>query len=351
MEAVTKKQRATPRSRSKPQKTTGIVIHTMQDAIGFCESLSRYGQLPTEILGTFYNLANGNKLTSVEYKARLTRLIHESEGFTPSRHLMYRPAYQRRFGINAQAIYRKAGGTVINLYRFKIYDDKAVRWANTTQVMTYQHDCEPSDHDQELSIVAASLEIEIRKHLKFASHIDILKNASEVAHGANSPLSIPIPKLSHKFPSEPRPTVVTNTFVKPDFLFGVGYPENAWKFCALEYDRSNEDVEPTRNLNRQSLLRKILTYSAISSGKQPIYETYLRIPNLLVLFVFQDPRREAHFHRLVAKHAVYPSQFLTTVIPPLDPVQNPDLMPCLFELPWLRADGSMFSLKDGKEVM
>jgi hypothetical protein len=336
------------RSRYRPQKTTGIVKHTIQDAVGFCEPLCRYGQLPTEILGAFYNLANGNAVTSLTYKDRLTRLIQESEGFTASRKILYRPDYQRRFGINQQAIYRKTIGTVVNLYRFGVYDDLAIRWANTAQVMQYEAECEPSDHDQELSIVAASIEIEMRRHLKFASHIDILKTASPEAQNDHSPLSIPIPKLSHRFPTESRPTVITDTYVKPDFLCGAGYPADIWKFYTLEYDRSNETSEPTKSLTRQSMLRKILAYSAISAGKHPIYETYLRVPNLLALFVFQSRSREAHFHQLVKKYATYPSQFLTKVVPPFDPVMNPDLMPHLFNEPWLRADGSVFSIANGK---
>lgn len=339
------------RSRSIPTKTTGILRKTEQDARGFSEALCRYGELPTEIFGAFYNLANGNAPTSHTFKDRLTDLIHEDEGMSAARRIMYRPEFQKRYGLGTQAIYRKTLGTALNLYRFRIYDDQMVRWANTTQVMVFDRDKEASPHDKELSIVAASIEIEMRKYLKFASHIDILKTASEAAQNADSPLAIPIPRLSHQFEKEPKPTVITNTYLKPDFLCGAGYANDLWKFYALEYDRSNEDGEPTRNLHKQSLLRKILTYSAISTSKHPIYETYLHIPNLLVLFVLMDPRREAHFHRLVNKYATYPSQFLTKVIAPFDPILDPDLMPHLFTEPWHRADGSRFSLKTGKEVV
>src|SRR5882757_7470579 len=104
METVTQRKN---RSRMRPRKTTGIVIHTEQDARGFCEPLSRYVELPTGILGQFYNLANGRPASSSYFRERLTDLIHESEEYTDSRKLLHRPAYQNRHGINHEAIYRK----------------------------------------------------------------------------------------------------------------------------------------------------------------------------------------------------------------------------------------------------
>jgi hypothetical protein len=62
--------------------------------------------------------------------------------------------------------------------------------------------------------------------------------------------------------------------VKPDALFGIGYG-NDHKFFALEFDRSTEDVEPAKNLERASWLRKIFFNSACAIKPKPIYETCL----------------------------------------------------------------------------
>jgi hypothetical protein len=45
----------------------------------------------------------------------------------------------------------------------------------------------------------SSIEIEIRrsKRLRFATHLDVIKNASAQAQEADSPLSIPIGQLAH----------------------------------------------------------------------------------------------------------------------------------------------------------
>jgi hypothetical protein len=100
-----------------------------------------------------------------------------------------------------------------------------------------------------------------------------------------------------------------------------------------------EDVEPTRNLTRASWLRKILSYSAASAKPTPIYETYLKVPNLLVLCVFSDTTRMAHVMRLAKAHATYPSQFCFKTIAPVDPLLNAATMLHLATEPWQRIGG------------
>ena len=135
--------------------------------------------------------------------------------------------------------------------------------------------------------------------------------------------------------------------MKPDALFGIGYPDDH-KFFALEYDRSTEDVEPTRNLARASWLRKILCYSACAAKPKPIHETYLKVPNLLVLCVFSDATRMAHVMRLVLSHATCPSQFLFKTIAPVDPLLNAVTLPHLTTEPWQRHGGT-FNLITAEE--
>src|SRR5215213_1544610 len=326
------------RSRYHPKKTTGILKYTVQDATGFCEPLSRYGELTTDLLGDFYNLANGNKRESRKYRERLKRLIHESEGLMEGRKLLYRPDFQYRFGTNTKTIYRKTLGTATCCYQFHVYDDLSVSWSNTTQIAHYEKGVETELHDQELRVIAASLELEVRwAGHPFATHIDILKNASDAAkaNARRYALAFPIPELAHRFPGG-HVERLDNTFVRPDYMCGVGSRDDRWIFYTLEHDRSNEVMLPTKNLKRQSGLRKVLGYSAISKGEHPIYETYMGINNLMHLFVFPSRVREEDFHAVVNEYAKYPRQYLTAVVPPFDPVLTTKLARNLYTVPWNR---------------
>jgi hypothetical protein len=179
--------------------------------------------------------------------------------------------------------------------------------------------------------------------LKFLSHLDILKNASREAQEAQSPLSIPIPELVHTLKSG-KQVALKNIHLEPDALFGIQYPpkdDPDFTFFALEYDRSTEDVEPSGNLSRASWLRKVLSYSEISVQPKPIYQTYLKVPELLILCIFSDPIRMANVMQLVARHATQPNQFLFKNVPPVDPLICTEPMPQLFTEPWRRVDGSV----------
>ena len=141
----------------------------------------------------------------------------------------------------------------------------------------------------------------------------------------------------------------TGTFVhvKPGSLFGIDYGGDH-KFFAVEFDRSTEDVEPTKNLVRASWLRKILSYSASAAKPKPIYETYFKVPNLLVLCIFSDATRMAHVMRLAKAHATYPSQFRFKTIAPVDPLLNAATLPQLVTEPWQRVGGT-FNLLTAEE--
>ena len=75
--------------------------------------------------------------------------------------------------------------------------------------------------------------------------------------------------------------------------------------------------------------------------KNPIYQTYLKIPELLTLCIFFDPVRMANVMQLVARYAMQPNQFLFKKVPPVDPLIWTAPMPQLFTEPWRRVDGSV----------
>jgi hypothetical protein len=342
MEALALRQR---RPRTRPQKTTGVIVKTMHDARGIAEPLNRYGELlACQIVG-LYNAIHGLPMESDHCRARLGRLFHESEGLPASAKVLIRPPYQWRYGYNHQTIYRTAPGTARFLYARGLYDDLTIRWANTTRIVPITADPgqAPSDHDGALSLVMSSIEIDVRRaqHARFISHLDIIKNASSEAQNATSPLSLPVSELSHTFRSGP--VTLKDIHLRPDALFGVRYaaqggPEFA--FFALEYDRSSEDVEPTQSLLRASWLRKILAYAAISAPPTPIYESYLKVPSLMVLCLFPDRTRLANVMALAGRYGGA-ARFLFKAIPPVDPLLANGTLPELFSAPWHSADGAV----------
>jgi hypothetical protein len=228
------------RPRSRPQKTTGVLARSINDARGIAEPLERYGELLACQLVALYNAIHRLPERSVHTLARLKQLFHESEGLPATSKILLRPDYQWRYGYNHQTIYRRAAGTGRFLHAKGLYDPLTMRWANTTRVVQITDDPgqQPSDHDAALSLVMASIEIGIRRasDLVFISHLDIIRHASAEAQNAQSPLSIPLPRLQHAFAGASTVSL-QDVHVKPDALFGIGYADDH-KFFALEFDRS-----------------------------------------------------------------------------------------------------------------
>ena len=344
MELQNERQR---RPRTQPQKTTGVVVRTENDVRGIAEPLERYGELlACQVVG-LYNAIHGLPARSEHTRARLGRLFHEFEGLPATGKIIVRPSYQWRYGYNHQTIYRRAPGTGRFLCSSGLHDARTIGWASRTRIVPISDssDQEPTTHDAAVSVLMSSIEIEIRrsKRLRFATHLDVIKNASAQAQEADSPLSIPIGQLAHTFPGG-KSVSLKNVHVKPDALFGIGYPpadDPDYRFFALEYDRGTEDVEPSGNLARASWLRKVLSYSAISSGPQPIYQTYLRVPSLFVLCVFSDPTRMANVMSLVERHAACPDQFLFKTLPVIDPLVTSAPLASLVARPWETIGGAM----------
>jgi len=334
------------RARNRAQQTTGVLVRTMHDARGIAEPLERYGELIASQIVGLYNAMHGLPSTSRHTLARLKQLFHESEGLPATRKILLRPDYQWRYGFNHQTIYRCAAGTGGFLWGSGIYEQSALHWAESTRIVRITADPRqaPSDHDAALSLIMASLEIAIRRYpeLQFITHIDILRNASDEAQRAANPLSIPVPAIAHTFQGGRRVELI-NIRLKPDALFGIQYPppdDPDFRFFALEYDRGTEDLEPSGNLQRSSWLRKILSYGRVSLDPRPIHQTYLRIPNLLVLCLFSHEARMANAMKVAARHIIHPELFLFKTVPPVDPLLTGASMPQLCLEPWQRLGGT-----------
>jgi hypothetical protein len=85
------------RPRTKPRKTTGVVLRTENDVRGIAEPLERYGELlACQIVG-LYNAIHGLPARSEHTRARLGRLFHESEGQPATSKIIARPSYQWRY--------------------------------------------------------------------------------------------------------------------------------------------------------------------------------------------------------------------------------------------------------------
>lgn len=333
------------RGRNRSQQTTGVLVRTINDARGIAEPLERYGELLSGQIVGLYNAIHGLPPTSRHVLARLKQLFHETEGLPSTGKILSRPEYQWRYGFNHQTVYRRAPGAARLLLQMDVYDQAALAWSGASRVVQVGTDLRqgPSDHDAALSLIMSSLEISIRRcaNLCFISHIDIIKNASAQAKGSPRPLSVPVGTLAHEFASKHR-AEIAGAYLKPDAIFGIKYPpadDPDYRFFALEYDRSTEDVEPTKNLARSSWLRKVVAYSAISDGPNPRYTSYLKIPNLFVLCLFSDRTRMQNVMRVVERYATQSQQFLFKTIRPVDPLFGSVSLPQLADEPWERIGG------------
>jgi hypothetical protein len=334
------------RGRNRPQQTTGVLVRTINDARGIAEPLERYGELLSGQIVGLYNAIHGLPATSRHVLARLKQLFHETEGLPATAKILMRPEYQWRYGFNHQTVYRRAPGTARLLLQMGLYDQTALAWAGASRMVQGGTDPHhgPSEHDAALSLIMSSLEISIRAcpDLSFITHVEIIKNASAEAKQSPKPLSIPIGTLAHEFAPERR-VEIAGAHVKPDAMFGIKYPpgdDPDYRFFALEYDRSTEDVEPSKNLARSSWLRKLLAYSAVSGGPVPRYTSYLKIPNLIVLCLFSDRARMVNVMRLVERCATDPRQFLFKTIQPVHQFLTSAPLPQLLDEPWERIGGS-----------
>jgi hypothetical protein len=319
------------RSRTKPKAKTGNFKVTAANAQRLLEPLSRYKKLPSLFLKEFYGNGQGRK--------RLTTLFHEPEDLPSNQKILIR--YDR--GLNNQQLHELGQGGHAALRQHGILDAQSASWARAMKIGSGPRE----SHDIMAALAVASIELAARKAgVRFISHMEILRStASEEARNSDYPLRIPF-QLAHQFPDHtPKKPheVKAKTYLEPDAIFGL--KSEKYTFFALEFDTGSEPEEPTKDLTRPSWLRKILSYTAVSDRRagQAIYESYLGIPNLLVLVLAPDTGRLRNIQAVIEKYG-HPNQYLCRELAPLAPFQNtPPPMDDLFTGAYTRA-GKLFHI-------
>lgn len=125
-----------------------------------------------------------------------------------------------------------------------------------------------------------------------------------------------------------------STYVTPDGLFGLRYPNGQVSFFALECEHFNP-IEP-KNLQRASFLKKFLAYRDIH--KTGVFKDQLNIPNMRVLIVAPTATRIANMVALVERLVCKSNVFLFHDIPVQEELLNaPPPFPELFTDEWKRA--------------
>lgn len=147
-----------------------------------------------------------------------------------------------------------------------------------------------------------------------------------------NPFKLPC-KISYTFPATGK-THHANTYVIPDGLFGIRYPDKGVRFFAIEAERGNGIRRS--NLEQPSFLKKVLAYKDIITQKT--HTEVFGIPNLRVLVVTPKAERARHMAEL-AVETIGPSNiFLFHDIPTQDSLfKAPKPFPELFTEPWNRA--------------
>ena len=127
---------------------------------------------------------------------------------------------------------------------------------------------------------------------------------------------------------------VLHSFVVPDGLFGLRYPNGLVSFFAVECEHYNP-IEP-KDLNRASFLKKLLAYRDIHRTK--VFKDQLKIPNMLVLVVAPTAERIKHMVELTERVASQSNLFLFHPIPVQEELMKaPPPFPELLTADWLRA--------------
>ncbi len=125
----------------------------------------------------------------------------------------------------------------------------------------------------------------------------------------------------------------TSTFLHPDGLFGIRYPNKKVAFFALEAEHFNP-IKPS-NLDRASFLKKFLGYRDII--KTGAYRQ-LGIPNLRILVVAPTSEKLKHMKEFVVDEMGQSNPFLFNNIPVQEEIfKAPAPFPELFMKEWERA--------------
>lgn len=180
---------------------------------------------------------------------------------------------------------------------------------------------DPFEHRFMGACVSASIELECRAlGLKYIPR-------SEVLSKKNKPLRIPLPHFGEK------------TYLEPDDLFGIQYPDGSYRRFAVEIDRSNEPLE---GQNRHSSIEKKFDYYEYLI-KERVYHEVWGIPGLMLLFITTSQKRVDHikddikerstafasraalkaYPTFAGRNWLIPPTTLTDILTPWDTVQGP----------------------------
>lgn len=106
--------------------------------------------------------------------------------------------------------------------------------------------------------------------------------------------------------------LLQQALVVPDFLFGLEYPGEGFRFFAVECDRNTESIE-RRNLNQTAFARKLAAYSALLDAQA--YRGRWGTPNLHVLIITTSARHARNLLAAIKAHvaARYQSAFAISI--------------------------------------
>ena len=243
------------RSHITPKATTGRVGVTEDDKRFLFEPLTRYGFLPTK------HLIAIDRRHHTTTRSRLKKYFQETEKWPLRNKPIIRHTDALRYSINAQAHYYRGPATFRDLNT----PLQLQKWIEATTIGPRFN-----DHDVLLSCSIADIEIATKKAgLRFISHLEILKGASEKAQKAENPFEIPVGPIAWNFKSGRR-TIAKTTLI-PDAIFGIEYPEGI-RFYAAEFDRGNETYIPTHSSRRHVLAAQ----DALLSGDQADHQRVSR---------------------------------------------------------------------------
>jgi hypothetical protein len=147
---------------------------------------------------------------------------------------------------------------------------------------------------------------------------------------ADKPLKLPA-HVSHTFGSTRE---AFDTFIVPDGLFGLRYPDGRTAYFALEAEHFNP-IKPT-TLRRASTLKKLIAYRDIVAKQ--VYKQQLGIGNLRVLVVAPTTARTTHQVELLEELVGKSHLFLFHPVPVQEELlHSPPPFPELFTADWARA--------------
>jgi hypothetical protein len=132
--------------------------------------------------------------------------------------------------------------------------------------------------------------------------------------------------------------------VAPDELFSIGDT-----YFVLEADRGSETIEATTFENKKSALRSLLQYRDIFTNRA--YQTAWNIPNLMVLFAFDNVNHMRNVMRCMEGTLKGKSRgMLFAAYPSLgSPIASPEPLLTILQDPWLRVGHEPFIINAPKQ--